>query len=93
MSEGGITSKIAVPYADALMSLAQSQNLTDKFGEDAASLIGLVDESDDLRQLLASPIANRDAKKAVLQQIVGDQIHPLMKNFLMLLVDHGRIRF
>jgi F-type H+-transporting ATPase subunit delta len=93
MSEGRITSKIAVPYAEALMSLAQSQNLTDKFGEDAASLISLLDESDDLRQLLASPIANRDTKKAVLQQIVGDQIHPLMKNFLLLLIDHGRIPF
>lgn len=93
MKEGGITSRVAEPYAEALMSIATNQNLTDKFGEDATGLIALVDESEELRQFLASPIVNRDAKKAAIQQILGDQVHPLVKNFLMLLIDHNRIIF
>ncbi|UBF27283.1 F0F1 ATP synthase subunit delta [Kovacikia minuta CCNUW1] len=93
MSESGVTSKIAVPYSEALMSLAQSQDLTDRFGEDAGALIALLKESEDLRQFLANPVIDRDTKKAVIQQILGEQVHPLIKNFLMLLVDHNRIIF
>jgi F-type H+-transporting ATPase subunit delta len=93
MNEGGITSKIAVPYSEALMSLAQSQNLTDKFGEDAGALLDLLNQSEDLREFLTSPIVKADSKKAAIQQILGDQVHPLIKNFLMLLIDSGRIIF
>ncbi|MGA7932383.1 MAG: ATP synthase F1 subunit delta [Kovacikia sp.] len=93
MNEGGITSKIAVPYSEALMSLAQSQDLVDRFGEDASGLLSLLNESKDLRQFLANPVINRDNKKAAIGQILGDQVHPLIKNFLMLLVDHSRIIF
>jgi F-type H+-transporting ATPase subunit delta len=93
MREGGITSRIADPYAEALMSLAKDQNLTDQFGEDASGLLNLLQESEDLRQFLASPVVNTDAKKTALHQILGDQVHPLIKNFLDLLVDHRRIIF
>jgi F-type H+-transporting ATPase subunit delta len=34
-----------------------------------------------------------NAKKGVLQQIAGDELHPLFVNFLKLLVDRGRIPF
>jgi F-type H+-transporting ATPase subunit delta len=93
MNESGITSKIAEPYAEALMSLAKAQNLTEQFGEDATGLINLLVNSEDLRQFLASPIIAVDTKKSVLEQALGNQIQPLMKNFLMLLVDHRRIAF
>ncbi|MCL6435343.1 MAG: F0F1 ATP synthase subunit delta [Leptolyngbyaceae cyanobacterium HOT.MB2.61] len=93
MKEGGIASRIADPYAEALMSLAKDQNLTDQFGEDVSGLLSLVEESDELRLFLASPIVDAEDKKAVLQQILGDQIHPLMNNFLKLLVDNRRIAF
>lgn len=93
MSMSGITSRISEPYAEALMSIAKSQDLVDKFGEDAGELLRVLNESADLNQFLANPTVKSDSKKDVLQQVVGDQIHPLMKNFLMLLVDHHRIAF
>ncbi len=93
MKEGGAISRIAEPYAEALMSIATEQNLTDQFGENANALIRLLDESEELRQFLASPIVSRDAKKGAMQQILGEQVHPLVKNILMLLIDHGRIGF
>ncbi|MBE9179252.1 F0F1 ATP synthase subunit delta [Oculatella sp. LEGE 06141] len=88
-----VSTEILDPYAKALMSLAKTQELTERFGEDSASLIRLLDESEELRQFLASPLTRPDAKKAVLRQIVGEQIHPYMLNFLLLLVDRGRILF
>jgi F-type H+-transporting ATPase subunit delta len=83
--------EIAEPYAQALMSVAQSNNLTDQFGEDAKALQALLSESEDLKILITSPIIEADKKKAVIQQLLGGQIHPYMLNFLLLLVDRGRI--
>ncbi|MCU0524719.1 MAG: ATP synthase F1 subunit delta [Elainella sp. Prado103] len=84
-------SEIAEPYAQALMSVAQSNNVVDQLGEDTKSLQTLLAESDDLRLLIASPIVAADRKKAVLRQVLGEQVHPFTLNFLMLLVDRGRI--
>ena len=93
MNDSVITSEISAPYAQALMSLAKSENLSDRFGEDAASILNLLKESPDLDHFLASPVIDLDAKKAVLQQILGDQVHPHVRNFLLLIVDHRRVSF
>ncbi|MBD1850223.1 ATP synthase F1 subunit delta [Leptolyngbya sp. FACHB-711] len=88
-----VSTEIAEPYAQALMSIAQSQDLVDRFSEDANSLLAALKESDDLNLLLSNPFFKADQKKAVLRQIAGDQLHPYLTNFLMLLVDRGRIVF
>ncbi len=91
MQSSSVTSAIVEPYAQALMSLAQSQNLVDQFGENIAGLLSLLNASPDLTGFLANPLMPLDGKKAALNQIVGDQVHPYLKNFLMLLVDRRRI--
>ena len=88
-----IVGEIAEPYASAIMSLAQTHNLTDKFGDDFRALFGLLKESPELQTFLGNPIVNPSDKKSVLERILGDQVDPLMRNFLMLLVDRGRILF
>lgn len=85
--------EIVEPYAEALMSLAQSQDLSDRFGEDVNFLRGLLQESTDLQQFLESPVVEAQAKQRVLRQIVAEQVHPYMLSFLMLLVDRRRILF
>lgn len=84
---------VAEPYAEAMMSVAQSQNLTEKFGEDARGLIELVKNSPELQKFLGDPLVPAGKRKEVIRQIVGDQIHPFMVKFLMLLVDKKRILF
>jgi F-type H+-transporting ATPase subunit delta len=79
------------PYADALMSLAQSQNLTDEFGNNCADLLGMLDGSPELTQILSNPIVKIADKKAILGKVVGSTIHPFMVNFLMILVERRRI--
>lgn len=83
--------EIAEPYAQALMSVGQSNDLIDQFGEDAKSLQTLLAESNDLKLLITSPIIEAAKKKAVLRQVIGEQVHPFVLNFLMLLIDRGRI--
>ncbi|MEG4515889.1 MULTISPECIES: ATP synthase F1 subunit delta [unclassified Microcoleus] len=88
-----VSTEVLQPYASALMSLAQSNNLSEKFGEDIRSLLSLLEGSEELRQFLGNPLVKPDAKKAVIQQIAGEEMSPLMHSFLKLLVDKGRIVF
>lgn len=88
-----VSTEIAEPYAKALMALARENNLVDQISEDVNSLVALLSESEDLRVSLTSPAFKPEQKKQILQQIAGDQLHPYTKNFLLLLVDRGRIIF
>lgn len=88
-----LSSEVLEPYAEALMSLAQSNDLTQRLGEDVAALLNLLEESGELRQFLANPIVSAENKKAVLQQIGGEELHPYMQNFLKILVERRRIVF
>jgi len=93
MSRNSFIAEITEPYAEALMSLAKSHNLSDRFGEDVSFILSLLQESDELRQFLGSPLPEANDKKQVLRQIAGEQLHPYMLSFLMLLVDRRRILF
>jgi F-type H+-transporting ATPase subunit delta len=87
------TAEIAQPYAQALMSIAQSKNLTEQFGEDARVLLNLLKDSAPLQNLIDNPFIQPDRKKAVISQILGDGANPYLRNFLLLLVDKRRIFF
>jgi F-type H+-transporting ATPase subunit delta len=88
-----MTAEIAEPYAEALMSLAQAKNLAEEFGENIRSLISILDESAEFKAFLGNPLLKPEEKKAVLRQVVGEQINHLLLNFLLLLVDRRRIVF
>jgi F-type H+-transporting ATPase subunit delta len=91
MSMSNSGSAALEPYVEALLSLAQAQNLTDVFGEQTKALLDTLKGSPDLAEFLNSPIIKAADKKAVLEKVVGSSVHPLMKNFLMLLVDRNRL--
>lgn len=88
-----VSAEILEPYAQALMSAAQSQNIAERVGEDIRSLLSALENSEELRQFLSNPFVKDADKKAVLGQIAGDSIHQYTRNFLMLLVDRRRILF
>ncbi|KAF3883929.1 MULTISPECIES: ATP synthase F1 subunit delta [Nostocales] len=91
MASNVATSEIATPYAEALMSLAQARNLTDRFGEDIRSLLGLLSGSEELRNFLINPFVKLEDKKSVITRILGDGADTYFRNFLLLLVDRRRI--
>ncbi len=88
-----MSAEIVEPYAEALMSLADSQNLIERFGNDAKSLLSVLKESQELQQFLGNPVIQIEDKKAVLRRIAGDDIHKYMVNFLQLVVDKKRTAF
>ncbi|XTZ09925.1 MAG: ATP synthase F1 subunit delta [cyanobacterium endosymbiont of Rhopalodia yunnanensis] len=88
-----ISTAIAEPYAQALMSVALSHDLTDVFGKECRSLAALLEESPDLEAFIASPVLKKIDKKTVLRQIMGEGANFYLLNFLMLLIDKRRIIF
>ncbi|MEM7062930.1 MAG: ATP synthase F1 subunit delta [Cyanobacteria bacterium P01_B01_bin.77] len=93
MKDSVVIEGLVDPYAQALLSIAQSGGLTDRFAQDCSSIRDLLSSSSELTELLENPIANSDVKKGVLRQVLGEGVHPTMLNFVLLLVDRGRIAF
>lgn len=87
-----LSAEVVEPYAEALMAVAQEQNLVEKFGEDVASLLSLLEASPELNAFISSPVVIGTDKKAILRRI-GQEIDPIIVNFLMILVDRRRIIF
>ncbi|MGB7441760.1 MAG: ATP synthase F1 subunit delta [Coleofasciculaceae cyanobacterium] len=88
-----LSAQVLEPYAEALMSVAQENNLTEQFGENVAALLNLLKESPELEEFLGNPIIKGEDKIAVLQRIAGEQFHPYMMNFTKILVDRRRVLF
>lgn len=93
MKSSSMGSEIAEPYAKALMSVAEQNDLADRIGEDVTFLRQALKESSDFANFLANPIVKPEDKKSVLRQVAESEIHAYTLNILMLLVDRGRILF
>jgi F-type H+-transporting ATPase subunit delta len=88
-----ISTAVVEPYAEALMSLAKDSNLTERFGQDAATMLETLQSSPDLQAALSNPFVQPEAKKAILNQLFASQVDGYMLRFLQLLVDRRRIMF
>ena len=93
MKDSKMTSEVALPYAKALMDVAQAHQVTDQIGSEVGDLLVLLENSDELKTFLANPVLDTEAKKAVLRQISEGQVIPFLLNFLMILVDRNRVMF
>ena len=87
-----VSSEIGEPYAQALMSLAQQNDLAEQFGETFRDLESLLSESREFKDFVLNPVIKNEDKKSVLKQVMGDA-NPYLLNFMMLLVDKRRIIF
>nr|WGH12790.1 ATP synthase CF1 subunit delta [Echinothamnion sp.] len=93
MNNQGFNEKIAVPYAEALISHAQSVNLLIEVTQDLSSISTLLSESKDLQLLLKNPLVNGFVKKEILKKLFESQINSCVMNFLLVLVDRKRVSF
>jgi F-type H+-transporting ATPase subunit delta len=88
---GVVKGEILDRYAQALLSLAQDSSTLDQIGQEVSALSEALKNSQELSEFLASPLIKADPKKAVLNQVLGDSVHPYLRSFVMLLVDRRRI--
>ncbi len=93
MASNLISAGVGDPYAEALMSIAQANGLEDHFGDELKGFLWLLGESKDFEAFLANPLLKPQDKKAIIRQIAGEGVNPLLVNFLLFLVDRRRIIF
>lgn len=85
--------KIAEPYAEALLELANSSSSLKETTNDINIVSQFLMNSSDLKKFLGNPLVTREAKKNVIKDVLGEQVTPKSLTFLLLLVDRGRIAF
>ena len=90
MKQTSVSAAMVEPYAEALMSIAQTHHLTHQIGEDVESILSLLLSSSELQAFLVNPFVKAEGKKTVLRQILQGQVQGYFFNFLMLLVDRRR---
>ena len=86
-----VLSKVAEPYAEALLDLAKSNGSLKETTNDMNIVTQFLANSSDLKKFLGNPLITKDAKKNVVKDIFGEQIDGSTLKFLLLLVDRGRI--
>lgn len=85
-------SKIAAPYASALLDLAISTHTVDIITADVNELLQIFTENKSLGDFLSNPLHSKNSKKSVLEKIaVSLIISPNTSKFLNILVDRSRI--
>ena len=81
--------KIAEPYAEALLELSDSSK---KLTTDMNVVSQFLATSSDLKNFLGNPLITKEAKKNVVKDILGEQIGASTLKFLLLLVDRSRVQ-
>jgi F-type H+-transporting ATPase subunit delta len=77
-------------YAEALLEAARDANRVDQVREELADFVAAIEASDELRLLLRNPQIEPHVKRDALEAVLGEA-DPLVKNFLLLLAEKGRI--
>ena len=85
--------RVAKPYARALYDAALEQNALDSIIADVDKLRELIEQSEELTQLIHSPVLSPQFKSETFEQLFADAMHPLTINFFKLLTLKQRERY
>ncbi len=84
---------ITTPYAEAFLQVSEANGDTAEVVEQCRGVLELWNSSAELREAMASPVLEVEAKKAALVKLFGDQVTPSFLNLLKLLADRQRIGY
>jgi len=86
------TSGVAGRYATALFGLAVDRGALDPTANDLASLQAMIDDSDDLRRLIRSPLFSRDQQHAAMDAVLEKAgISQLVRTFVAVVSRNRRL--
>nr|YP_010330249.1 ATP synthase CF1 delta subunit [Porphyridium aerugineum]UNJ17965.1 ATP synthase CF1 delta subunit [Porphyridium aerugineum] len=90
MSEKKVSSKIAQPYAEALLETAFSSNNLQKVTDDIQNIKNTISSSAELSRALNNPLLTIKNKQIIINKLFKDKISSLTLNFLMLIIERKR---
>nr|YP_009019659.1 ATP synthase CF1 delta subunit [Gracilaria salicornia]AHH24627.1 ATP synthase CF1 delta subunit [Gracilaria salicornia]UAD87600.1 ATP synthase CF1 subunit delta [Gracilaria salicornia] len=91
MSSPGFMSKVAIPYAEALVESASAASLLDQVNQDLSIISEILKESKELKRFFDNPLITTEVKKNVVNRLFTNQVDSLVIRFLLVLIDRRRI--
>ena len=82
---------ITTPWAEAFLQLSDASGETATVVDQARQVLALWNASPELREAMASPVLEVEAKKAAITSLFADTLSPTFLNLLKLLADRQRI--
>lgn len=87
-----IMASVAGRYASAMFELAQEQSQLPQVEQDLGNLQALLDESEDLRRMVRSPVFSADDQSRALEAVLSRiGVAPLTMNFVKLIARNRRL--
>jgi F-type H+-transporting ATPase subunit delta len=86
-----VLSKVAEPYAEALIDLAIKKDSLKEITNDINIISQFLLNSKELKKFLKNPLMSRKAKQNVIKDILAEQIGDEVLKFLLLLINRDRI--
>ena len=83
-------SKAAIRYAKATLALAKDRNLTNEVNDDMNLIIKTIEDSDDLRVFLKSPVIKDSMKKNVLSEVFK-HVSGITSGLFNILLENNRL--
>lgn len=81
-------------YAKALILIGQEDGQAEQYNTELEAVVGLFDTQVDFETALINPLFNKNDRKKVLEAVLAaTDLSAIMKSFLILLFDKGRIGF
>lgn len=85
---------VARRYAKALLMIGKEDGQAETYREELEGVAGLLEREEQLEQAICNPLYDAERRKKVLQAIVEKlELSAVMKSFLLLLFDKGRMGF
>ncbi len=89
-----ISQRIARRYAKALLSVGREDGQAETYKEELGGFAKLLEENKELEMAISNPLYDAESRKKVLGAVV-ERLGPsgVMRSFLLLLFDKGRIQY
>ena len=84
-------SVVASRYAEAFFSLSLDKNATETYKNELNVVKDVFENVDNIKEFFISEMVNKSEKKKVIKDALQNKVSKETLNFLMLLVDKGRI--
>ncbi|MFH2059755.1 MAG: ATP synthase F1 subunit delta [Pseudomonadota bacterium] len=81
-------------YAKALILIGQENDTADQYKAELESIVQLFDTQENFETTLINPLYNKNDRKKVLEAVLAStDLSAIIKSFMLLLFDKGRIGF